>query len=100
MQMTVKLVRIPPIGKIRTERMKITFEGHHALEEKACMFMQAIAVLEHDHRIFRAGECDFWLKPVDADNHPLVLLPDGQSIAEHKLIVDNPYHTAGFPAGI
>jgi len=92
--MTVKLVRLPPIGNVKTERIKIVLEGNHTLEEKICMVMQAIAVLEHEHRIFRAGNCDLWLAPLDDHNHPLTFFADGEPIGQHKLIVNSPYSSA------
>ncbi len=92
--MTVLLVRNPPIGKVRSERMKVTLDGNHELEEKLCMIMKCFAVLEHEHRIFRAGACDLWIAPIDIHNHPLASFPDGRLIADHRIIVDSPYHSA------
>ncbi len=92
--MTIQLVRKPPIGNVKSERLKLIFEGNHTLEEKACMFMQSISFLEHRHRIFRAGISDFWLAPIDDDGHPLTVLPDGKLIAEHNLIIRSPYDCA------
>ena len=59
--MTATLEKRPAIGNIKSERIKLIFEGHHTLEEKACMFMQGIALLEHKCGIYRAGVSDLWI---------------------------------------
>ena len=89
--MTARLVRKPAIGNIKAERFKLIFDGNHTLEEKACMFMQGISLLEHKFGIYRAGLSDLWLAPLDAHGYPLTMLPEGQLIAEHQIVIDSPY---------
>lgn len=92
--MGIRQVRKPAIGKIRSERLKVIFDGNHTLEEKACMFMRTVAFLENEHRIFRAGVSDFWLAPIDENGYPLTILPDGELVAQTDLIIDSPYDCA------
>ena len=92
--MTIRLVRKPAIGNIKSERLKMILEGQHTLEEKVCMLMQGIALLEYKHGIYRAGISDLWLAPIDANGYPLTILPDGELIADHQLIIDSPYDCA------
>ena len=92
--MTARLVKKPAIGNIKSERFKLILDGNHTLEEKACMFMQGISLLEHKLGIYRAGISDLWLAPIDAHGFPLTVLSDGQLIAGHQIIVDSPYPCA------
>src|SRR5690242_4166726 len=93
-QMAIRQVRKSPIGNIKSERLKVIFEGNHTLEEKACMFMRTMAFLENEHRIFHAGISDFWLAPIDEYGCPLTILPDGELVARTNLIIDSPYDCA------
>ena len=45
MSMSIQIVRKPPIGKIKTDRLKVILTGQHTLEEKECMARQVMHLL-------------------------------------------------------
>jgi hypothetical protein len=98
--MGVRLETIKAVGHVRADRLKIILEGQHTMEEKICMAMKAVAVLEHDHGIYRASDCDWWVSPIDDHNHPLTIFPGGQLVGKSRLIVDSPYSCAAKAYGL
>ncbi len=65
--MTIQLVRKPPIGNIKSERLKITLAGNHTMKQKACMLMQVKFWLHQEHGIDNAGPTDVYLSLLDPD---------------------------------
>jgi hypothetical protein len=92
--MTMRFVKVPPVGQGRMERFKVTLLGRHTLEEKMLMTMKALTMLEHHRGIFRASDCDLWIAPIDEHDCPLAFFGDGQPIYSEKLLVDNPFSCA------
>src|ERR1035438_7766168 len=59
--MTVRILRKPPVGNVKTDRLKITLAGNHTLKQKTCMLLQAKYYLQHEQNIEfvgGAGELD------------------------------------------
>ena len=98
--MGVRQETVKAIGHVKMDRLKIILEGQHSLEEKICMAMKAVAVLEHEHGIYRASDCDLWVSPIDNHNYPLTIFPDGHLIAKRRFIVDSPYECAAKAYGL
>jgi hypothetical protein len=92
--MTIQLVRKPPIGHAKTERLLITFAGNHTLKQKAAMLLQAKYWLEHEQNVGHAGLSSLYLQLVDQWGHPLTHFADGTEIANYNLVIDSPYHCA------
>jgi len=63
--MTIQLVRKPPIGNIRSERLKIVLAGSHTMKQKASMLMQVKFWLHQEHGIDNAGPTDVYLALLD-----------------------------------
>jgi hypothetical protein len=92
--MTIQLVRKPPIGRVKSERLKITLDGQHTLKQKACMLMQVKFWLHHEHGIDHAGPTDLYLSLIDANGYPLTSFRNDVAIADYSLVIDSPYHCA------
>jgi len=92
--MTIQLVRKPPMGKINSERLKITLQGSHTLKQKACMLMQVKFWLHQEHGIDNAGPTDVYLALLDENGYPLTTFRNDLSIADYNLVIDSPYHCA------
>jgi hypothetical protein len=92
--MTIQLVRKPPIGSVRSDRLKITLDGQHTLKQKTCMMMQVKFWLHHEQGIDTAGPSDFYLSLLDPNGYPLTTFRDGQAIADYALVIRSPYHCA------
>jgi hypothetical protein len=92
--MTIQLVRKPPIGNAKSDRLKITLTGSHTLKQKACMLMQAKYFLQHEQRIDFASATDIYMGLIDQDGHPLTHFANGNLIADYSLIIESPYHCA------
>ena len=69
--MTIQLVRKPPIGNVRSERLKIVLAGSHTMKQKACMLMQVKFWLHQEHGIDNAGPSDIYLSLLDPNGYPL-----------------------------
>ena len=37
--MTIRMLRKPPIGNVKSDRLKITLAGNHTLKQKTCMLL-------------------------------------------------------------
>ena len=92
--MTHRLVRKPPIGKVKSDRLKITLDGKHTLKQKACMLLQAKYYLQHEQNIGFAGPTDVYIALIDADGHPLTHFFNGNAISDYNLLIESPYHCA------
>ena len=92
--MTHRLVRKPPLGNARMERLKIVLGGNHSLKQKAAMLLEAKFILEHDYRLRFAGPTHVYAPMIDADGHPLSHFPDGSLITDFDLVIDSLYHCA------
>ena len=91
--MTIQLVRKPPIGHIKSERLKITLLGNHTMKQKACMLMQVKFWLHQEHGIDNAGPTDVYLSLLDPNGYPLTTFRDERSVSDY-LVIDSPYHCA------
>ena len=92
--MTIQLVRKPPIGHIKSERLKITLLGNHTMKQKACMLMQVKFWLHQEHGIDNAGPTDVYLSLLDPNGYPLTTFRDELSVSDYNLVIDSPYHCA------
>lgn len=92
--MSLQLVRKPPVGNVRSERLKITLEGRHTMKQKACMLMQAKFWLHQEQGIDNAGITDLYLSLLDANGYPLTTFRDGLAIADYTMVIQSPYHCA------
>jgi hypothetical protein len=92
--MTIQLVRKPPIGNTRSDRLKITLDGRHTMKEKACMLMQVKSWLLHEQGIDTVGPSDFYISLLDPNFYPLTTLRDGRAVADYILVINSPYRSA------
>lgn len=92
--MTVRILRKPPIGNAKSDRLKITLAGNHTLKQKTCMLLQAKYYLQHEERIRFAGPTDVYISLIDEHGHPLTHFFNGNSIGDWSLVIDHPYHCA------
>ena len=90
----LQLIRKPPVGIPRSERLKITLAGNHTLKQKTCMLLQVKFWLGHEEGIANAGPCDVYLSLIDPNGYPLTTFRDGKSVADYTLLIDSPYHSA------
>jgi hypothetical protein len=94
MGMTIQLVRKPPIGITRSDRLKITLGGNHTLKQKTCMLLQVKFWLCHEQGIETAGPSDIYLSLLDPNGYPLTAFRDGKAISDYNLLIESPYHSA------
>jgi hypothetical protein len=92
--MPIQLVRKPPIGATRNDRLKVTLAGNHTLKQKTCMLLQVKFWLTHEEGIENAGPCDVYISPLDPNGYPLTAFRDGRAISDYSLVIDSPYHCA------
>jgi hypothetical protein len=92
--MPLQLVRKPPIGNTRSDRLKITLAGNHTLKQKTCMLMQVKFWLRHEEGIDNAGPADVYLSLLDPNGYPLTSFRDGQAFSDYILVIESPYHCA------
>ena len=92
--MPLQLVRKPPVGNVKSDRLKITLAGNHTMKQKACMMLQAKFWLHHEQGIDIAGPSDLYLSPLDPNGYPLTSFRDGQPISDYILLIESPYHCA------
>jgi hypothetical protein len=92
--MTVRMIRKPPVGNVRSDRLKITLDGRHTLKQKACMLMQVKFWLHHEQGIDIAGPSDLYLSLLDSNGYPLTTFRDGQAMSDYNLVIESPYHCA------
>jgi hypothetical protein len=92
--MTVRILRKPPIGNAKSDRLKITLAGNHTLKQKTCMLLQAKYYLQHEERIRFAGPTDVYISLIDEHGHPLTHFFNGNAIGDWSLVIDHPYHCA------
>jgi len=92
--MPLQLVRKPPIGNARSDRLKITLAGNHTLKQKTCMLLQVKFWLRHEEGIDNAGPTDVYLSLLDPNGYPLTYFRDGKAIADYNLVIESPYHCA------
>lgn len=92
--MPIQLVRKPPIGNTRSDRLKITLAGSHTMKQKACMLLQVKFWLHQEQGIDNAGPTDVYLSLLDPNGYPLTAFRDGRSISDYNLIIESPYHSA------
>lgn len=92
--MPLQLVRKPPVGNVRSDRLKITLDGRHTLKQKACMLMQVKYWLHHEQGIDNAGPSDLYLSLLDPNGYPLTTFRDGQAMSDYSLVIESPYHCA------
>jgi len=92
--MSLQLVRKPPIGRIKTDRLKITLEGNHTLKQKTCMLLQVKFWLSHEQGIDTAGPSDVYLSLLDPNGYPITSFRDGKAISDYSLVIASPYHCA------
>ena len=92
--MTLQLVRKPPIGHVKSERLKVILAGNHTMKQKLCMMALAKFELHQEHGIDFAGPSDLWLSLIDKNGYPLTHFADGRLIADFNLLIESPYHCA------
>ena len=92
--MTIQLVRKPPIGNTRSDRLKVTLAGNHTMKQKAAMLMQVKFWLHDEQGIDNAGPTDLYLSLLDPNAYPLTTFRDGQTITDYNLVIESPYHCA------
>jgi hypothetical protein len=92
--MPLQLVRKPPIGNTRSDRLKITLAGNHTLKQKTCMLMQVKFWLRHEEGIDNAGPADVYLSLLDPNGYPLTAFRDGKAFSDYNLVIESPYHCA------
>ena len=92
--MTLQILRKPPIGKIKTDRLKITLAGNHSMKQKTCMLLQARFYLQHEQGLGFAGPTDIYLPLIDEWGHPLTHFVNGSLIADYNIVISSPYHCA------
>ena len=92
--MPIRLVRKPPIGNARSDRLKITLAGNHTMKQKASMLMQVKFWLHQEQGIDNAGPTDLYLSLLDPNGYPLTTFRDGQAVADYNLVIESPYHCA------
>ena len=97
--MTIQLVRKPPIGKLKSDRLKATLKGNHTLREKLCMSMQVIHLLKNEGFLY-AGPTDMWIPLIDPDGHELTHFANGKLIADYNIVIDSPYPCAADEHGL
>jgi len=90
--MPLQLVRKPPIGNTRNDRLNITLDGRHTMKEKACMLMQVKSWLLHEQASTLSSQrfLYFLLDPTLS----LTTLRDGRAVADYVLVIQNPYRSA------
>ena len=98
--MTIRMLRKPPIGNLKSDRLKITLAGNHTLKQKTCMLLLARYYLQHEQNIGFAGPTDVYLALVDEFGHPLTHFRNGNTISDWNMIVDHPYHCAADEHGL
>ena len=94
MSLDLELVRKPPIGHTRSDRLKITLEGRHTVKQKLAMLTQVKFWLHQEHNIDNAGGSDFYLALLDPNGYPLTAFADGRAISDYHLVIRSPYHCA------
>ena len=92
--MTVRMIRKPPVGNVRSDRLKITLEGRHTMKQKAAMFMQVKFWLHQEHGIEDAGPSDLYLSLLDPNGYPLTAFRDGRAISDYQMRIRSAYHSA------
>jgi len=92
--MTVRMLRKPPVGTAKSDRLKITLAGNHTLKQKSCMLLQVKFWLQHEQGIDSAGPGDLYLSLLDPNCYPLTSFRDGKAISDYSLVIDSPYHCA------
>jgi hypothetical protein len=92
--MTVRMLRKPPVGAAKSERLKITLAGNHTLKQKTCMLVQVKFWLQHEQGIDTAGPTDVYISLLDPNGYPLTAFRDGQAISDYLVLIESPYHCA------
>ncbi len=92
--MTVRMLRKPPVGAAKSDRLKITLAGNHTLKQKTCMLLQAKYYLQHEQNIEFAGPTDVYISLIDQYGHPLTHFFNGNAIDEWNILIEHPYHCA------
>jgi hypothetical protein len=92
--MPLQLVRKPPVGNVKSDRLKVTLAGRHTLKQKASMIMQVKFWLQHEQGIDIAGPSDFYLSLLDSNGYPLTSFRDGQALSDYIVVIESPYHCA------
>ena len=92
--MTVRMLRKPPVGAPKSDRLKITLAGNHTLKQKTCMLLLVKFWLQHEQGIDSAGPSDFYLSLLDPNGYPLTSFRDGKAISDYSLVIESPYHCA------
>lgn len=94
MSLDLELVRKPPIGLARSDRLKITLDGRHTMKQKLAMVAQVKFWLHNEHGVDDAGASDFYIALLDPNGYPLTTFRDGRTIADYNLVIRSPYHCA------
>ena len=92
--MSLQLVRKPPVGNVRSDRLKITLAGNHTFKQKTCMLLQVKFWLHQEQGIDNAGPSDVYLSLIDPNGYPLTSFRDGRAVSDYILLIDSPYHSA------
>jgi len=91
--MTIRIVTKPPIGNIKTDRIKAMLRGNHTLEQKLCMSRQVLNLLQLEG-FECAGQIDWWIPLIGRDGHEMTHFSNGKLISASQIIIDNPYDCA------
>jgi hypothetical protein len=94
LSMTLRMVRKPPIGNVRSDRLKVTLAGSHTMKQKACMLMQVKFWLHQEEGIDNAGLTDVYFSLLDPNGYPLTTFRDGKAVSDYNLVIESPYHCA------
>jgi hypothetical protein len=92
--MSIQLVRKPPIGNARSDRLKITLDGQHTMKQKSAMLMQVKFWLHQEHGVDHAGPTDVYVSLLDPNGYPLTSFRDGKAICDYHVVIQSPYHCA------
>ena len=92
--MTVRMLRKPPVGTAKSDRLKITLAGNHTLKQKTCMLLLVKFWLQHEQGIDSAGPSDVYFSLLDPNGYPLTSFRDGKAISDYSLVIESPYHCA------
>jgi hypothetical protein len=92
--MPLQLLRKPPIGNTRSDRLKITFAGNHTVKQKIAMMTEVKFWLQHEQGIGNVGPSDLYLSLIDPNGYPLTSFRDGRAVCDYNLVIESPYHCA------
>lgn len=91
--MSIRIVTKPPIGNMKTDRLKAVLRGNHTIEQKLCMSRQVLHLLLLEG-FECAGQIDWWIPLIGRDGHEMTHFSNGKLISASQVLIDNPYDCA------